>query len=52
MECDWSSDVCSSDLIGDGEEPEGFIHYEKLIEQGRPAEPEVAVDAADTWKIG
>lgn len=38
-------------FIGDGEEPEGFIHYEKLIEQSLPAEPEVAVDAADTWTI-
>jgi fatty-acyl-CoA synthase len=38
-------------FIGEGKEPEGFVHYEKLIEQGRASEPEVTVDAADTWTI-
>ncbi len=38
-------------FIGDGEEPEGFIHYEKLIKENPSGEPDVAVDAADTWTI-
>ncbi len=37
--------------IGDGEEPEGFIDYEKFIDQSPPGEPDVPVDASDTWTI-
>ncbi len=37
--------------IGDGKEPEGFFDYEKFIEQSPAGEPDVLVDAADTWTI-
>ncbi len=38
-------------LIGDNDETEGFIDYESFIEQSPAGEPDVMVDAADTWTI-
>ncbi|KJS12727.1 MAG: long-chain fatty acid--CoA ligase [Peptococcaceae bacterium BRH_c8a] len=37
--------------LGDGEAPAGYAHYEAIIASGDPGEPEVTVDAADTWTI-
>jgi len=37
--------------LGDGESPGGYIHYEEVMAQGDPAEPDTVVDAADPWAI-
>ncbi|MCL6477305.1 MAG: AMP-binding protein [Peptococcaceae bacterium] len=37
--------------LGGGEAPQGYIHYEEVIAQGDPAEPDTVVDAADPWTI-
>ncbi|NMB35143.1 MAG: AMP-binding protein [Firmicutes bacterium] len=47
------STVLRSNLIylGQEEAPEGYIHYEELLEKGDPDEPTTIVDTADTWTI-
>jgi len=37
--------------LGDGELPEGYLHYEDIITRGNPDEPDVMVDAEDAWTI-
>ena len=37
--------------IGNGDAPEGFVDYERFIEESSPGEPDVMVDAADIWTI-
>lgn len=37
--------------MGEGEAPEGYHHYEDLLAQASPEEPEKEVDAADPWTI-
>lgn len=37
--------------IGEGKAPEGYVHYEELLSKGNPKEPDVIVDAKDTWTI-
>lgn len=37
--------------LGDGQSPEGYLHYEDIITGGDPGEPGVTVDAADTWTV-
>lgn len=37
--------------LGEGKAPDGYIHYEEVIEKGNPNEPEVKVDSADPWMI-
>lgn len=37
--------------LGEGKAPEGYVHYEELIQKGSPEEPAVLVDAADPWTI-
>ena len=37
--------------LGEGKAPEGYVHYEEVIERGSPNEPEVIVDSADPWMI-
>jgi len=37
--------------LGDGSAPEGYVHYEELVARGSPGEPDISVDAADTWTI-
>lgn len=37
--------------LGSGTAPAGYTHYEDVIASGDPGEPEVTVDAADTWTI-
>ncbi|HAA33740.1 MAG TPA: long-chain fatty acid--CoA ligase [Firmicutes bacterium] len=37
--------------IGEGKAPEGYIHYEEILSKGNPQEPDVIVDAQDTWTI-
>lgn len=37
--------------LGDGETPEGYTHYESVMTQGDPNEPDITVDAADPWTI-
>ena len=37
--------------MGKGDAPDGYLHYEALMERGKPAPPRVVVDGADTWNI-
>ncbi len=37
--------------LGSGPAPEGYVHYEELLSRGAPGEPDIMVDAADTWTI-
>ncbi len=37
--------------LGDGKAPEGYIHYEDVLADASPEEPDIMVDAADTWTI-
>ncbi len=37
--------------LGDGPVPDGYIGYEELLEKSSPEEPDILVDAADTWTI-
>lgn len=37
--------------LGDGQAPEEYVHYEGVMTQGKPAEPDIMVDAADPWVI-
>ncbi len=37
--------------LGDGPVPEGYIGYEELLAKSSPEEPDLLVDAADTWTI-
>lgn len=37
--------------MGEGEAPEGYVHYEEFLQQGDPQEPDVMVDTADPWTI-
>ncbi|MCL6612858.1 MAG: AMP-binding protein [Peptococcaceae bacterium] len=37
--------------LGSGRAPEGYVHYEDLLAVGAPGEPDLIVDAADTWTI-
>jgi len=37
--------------LGDGPVPEGYIGYEELLGKSSPDEPDLMVDAADTWTI-
>ncbi|MDD3652748.1 MAG: AMP-binding protein [Desulfotomaculaceae bacterium] len=37
--------------LGDGQAPEGYVHYEDVMTRGNPAEPDIMVDAADPWVI-
>ncbi|RLB08237.1 MAG: long-chain fatty acid--CoA ligase [Deltaproteobacteria bacterium] len=35
--------------LGEGKAPNGYIHYEDVMAKGSAEEPDVMVDAADTW---
>ena len=37
--------------FGDGQAPEGYRHYESIMAEASPEEPDVIVDADDTWNI-
>jgi acyl-CoA synthetase (AMP-forming)/AMP-acid ligase II len=37
--------------MGNGKAPEGYLHYEDLMEKGAPSQPDVVVDSADVWNI-
>jgi len=37
--------------LGEGKAPEGYLHYEEVIDRGSPNEPDVLVDSADPWMI-
>jgi acyl-CoA synthetase (AMP-forming)/AMP-acid ligase II len=37
--------------LGEGKAPDGYVHYEEVIEKGSPNEPDVLVDSADPWMI-
>ena len=37
--------------LGDGPVPEGYIGYEELLSKSSPEEPDLLVDAADTWTV-
>ena len=37
--------------LGDGPVPEGYLGYEDLLNSSSPDEPDLMVDAADTWVI-
>jgi acyl-CoA synthetase (AMP-forming)/AMP-acid ligase II len=37
--------------LGAGEAPAGYIHFEELLLQGEPEEPDVTVDTAAPWTI-
>lgn len=37
--------------LGDGKAPAGYVHYEDIMARAESAEPDVMVDAADTWTI-
>ncbi|RLF59502.1 MAG: long-chain fatty acid--CoA ligase [Thermoplasmata archaeon] len=37
--------------LGDGPAPEGYIGYEELLAKSSPEEPDLLVDAADTWTV-
>lgn len=37
--------------LGSGKAPDGYTHYEEVLEKGDPGEPQVTVDAADPWTI-
>ncbi len=37
--------------LGDGKAPEGYRHYEDVLKESSPDEPEVMVDAQDPWTI-
>jgi acyl-CoA synthetase (AMP-forming)/AMP-acid ligase II len=37
--------------MGNGKAPEGYLHYEDLMEKGAPSQPDVLVDSADIWNI-
>jgi acyl-CoA synthetase (AMP-forming)/AMP-acid ligase II len=38
-------------FMGDGEAPEGYVHYEEMMSRGGPGKPDILVDAADIWNI-
>lgn len=38
-------------FLGDGKAPEGYVRYEDILSNGHHGEPDVMVDAADTWTI-
>src|SRR6266481_7585649 len=44
--CDWSSDVCSSDLVDDDAAPTGLAHGERQVAIVAVEEPVGLVDAA------
>ena len=35
--------------LGEGDAPEGYVHYEDFLASGSPEEPDTVVDAADIW---
>ena len=37
--------------MGKGKAPAGYLHYEDLMEEGAPSQPDVVVDSADIWNI-
>jgi fatty-acyl-CoA synthase len=37
--------------LGEGEAPDGYVHYEDLLADASPEEPDFMVDAADIWTI-
>jgi fatty-acyl-CoA synthase len=37
--------------LGEGEAPDGYVHYEDLLANASPEEPDSMVDAADMWTI-
>lgn len=37
--------------LGKGNAPDGYIHYEELMERGSPGEPPVTVEPGDLWTI-
>lgn len=37
--------------MGSGEAPQGYRHYEEILERGESSEPDIMVDAADIWTI-
>jgi acyl-CoA synthetase (AMP-forming)/AMP-acid ligase II len=37
--------------FGDGQAPEGYRHYESIIAEASPAEPDLVVDADDPWNL-
>ncbi|MFB0508601.1 MAG: class I adenylate-forming enzyme family protein [Thermodesulfobacteriota bacterium] len=37
--------------MGRGKTPDGYLHYEDLMEKGAPSQPDVLVDSADIWNI-
>ena len=37
--------------LGDGPVPDGYVGYEELLAKSSPDEPDILVDAADTWTI-
>jgi acyl-CoA synthetase (AMP-forming)/AMP-acid ligase II len=38
-------------FLGEGKAPEGYLHYDDFLDRGKPAEPDVIVDANDPWTI-
>jgi len=37
--------------MGSGKAPDGYLHYEDLMESGAPDRPDLVVDGADVWNI-
>lgn len=37
--------------LGEGKAPDGYVHYEDLLADASPEEPDIMVDAADMWTI-
>jgi acyl-coenzyme A synthetase/AMP-(fatty) acid ligase len=37
--------------MGEGKAPDGYVHYEEIVNQASPNEPDIMVDAADMWTI-
>ena len=37
--------------FGDNQTPEGYRHYEEIIRENSPEEPDLIVDAADPWNL-
>lgn len=35
--------------IGDGEAPQGYVHYEEMIARGASGKPDIVVDGEDVW---
>lgn len=35
--------------LGEGKAPKGYLHYEEILANASPDEPDIMVDGADTW---